>query len=178
MMNMLAETFQRCSKPSNEFTIDEDVYTFKRRSILKQYLPNKPNKWGFRAWKLCDNSNYCFGFDVYQGKKDARQSTNDPTIGDKVVYNLITPIRANPKPLHLFMDNFYTSLRMMESLKKDAIHVTGTLRKNRVGMPKVQLDGKINAQSVGYFLAPEIRHCRYGMSGYEASFRCVNGFRN
>lgn len=142
MMILLGESFRRSWKPGNEFTVDEDVCAFKGRSILKQYLPAKSRRWGFRIWKLCDNSNYCFGFDVYQGKEDARQCLDDPTIGEKVVYNLIAPIRANPKPLHLFMDNFFTSLRMLETLKKDGIYVTGTIRKNRVGMPKNQIEAQ------------------------------------
>ena len=39
--------------------------------FLKDYLPGKPNKWGFKAWGLADNANgYLLKCDIYKGKKE------------------------------------------------------------------------------------------------------------
>ena len=143
MLEMLVSSFQWYWTPGNELVIDEDVCSFKGRSILKQYLPAKPHKWGFRVWKMCDSSGYLFNLDVYQGKEEARHSYDDPTIGEKVVQYLLQRIeQKRPPPIHLFMDNFFTSLRMLADLKSKNIFVTGTIRKTRVGMPREKIDAQ------------------------------------
>ena len=37
------------------------------------------------------------------------------------------------EPLHLFLDNFFTSVLLLEELSQRNIFVTGTFRKDRVG---------------------------------------------
>ena len=52
-----------------EASIDEAVIAFKGRSIMKQYLPKKPVKRGFKVWVRADAVSGCVGeFDVYTGK--------------------------------------------------------------------------------------------------------------
>ena len=141
MLEMLVSSFQWHWTPGNQLVIDEDVCSFKGRSILKQYLPAKPHKWGFGVWKMCDSSGYLYNFDVYQGKQEPRQNYDDPTIGEKVVYHLLQRIEEKPPtPIHLFVDNFFTSLRMLVELKARHIYATGTIRKTRVGMPREKID--------------------------------------
>lgn len=37
---------------------------------MKQYLPNKPTKWGFKVWSLADSQNgYVCDIDIYTGKR-------------------------------------------------------------------------------------------------------------
>jgi len=42
-------SFQWHWTPGNELVIDEDVCSLKGSSMLKQYLPAKPHKWGFES---------------------------------------------------------------------------------------------------------------------------------
>ena len=42
--------------------IDEQMVPFKGRSVLKQYLPMKPHKWGYKLFVLCDNTRNCAQF--------------------------------------------------------------------------------------------------------------------
>lgn len=42
-------------KPSGVVCVDESMIPFKGRYTLKQYMPNKPVKWGYKVWCLCDS---------------------------------------------------------------------------------------------------------------------------
>ena len=46
----------------------------KHRSGIRQYIRNKPTKWGIKMWVLADSSNaYTYDFDVYNGKAAGRK---------------------------------------------------------------------------------------------------------
>lgn len=54
MINHLSENFLKFYKPTKEQAIDESMIRFKGRSTLKQYLPQKPIKRGFKVWVRAD----------------------------------------------------------------------------------------------------------------------------
>jgi len=44
---------------------------FKDKSLMHQYMKNKPIKWGFKFWFRFDlKSGYLYEFDMHLGKKD------------------------------------------------------------------------------------------------------------
>ena len=44
---------------------------FQGRSAMKQYMPAKLTKWGFKSWTLAEAaSGYVCNFDIYTGKMD------------------------------------------------------------------------------------------------------------
>ena len=57
-----------------EVAIDEAMVAFKGRSSIKQYMPMKPVKRGYKIWCLCDSHNgYLWNFEVYTGaSKDGK----------------------------------------------------------------------------------------------------------
>jgi len=55
-------------------SIDEAMIAFKGRSSMKQYMPKKPTKWGFKVWVQSDSrSGYIHQMEFYTGKKAAQQ---------------------------------------------------------------------------------------------------------
>ena len=44
-------------KPHRENAVDKAMVKFKGRSTLKQYMPLKPIKRGFKVWCRCDSHN-------------------------------------------------------------------------------------------------------------------------
>ena len=62
----------RCKKlyqPFQNVSVDERMVKSKGRSGIKQYLKDKPTKWGMKLWVLADSLNgYTCDFDVYIGK--------------------------------------------------------------------------------------------------------------
>jgi hypothetical protein len=64
----LTEKFKILYTPGRELA-DEAMTGFKRRFMLKQYLPGKPTKWSTKAWGIADSSNgYLLKCDIYKGK--------------------------------------------------------------------------------------------------------------
>ena len=54
--------------PHTQLSVDEAMIPFKGRSSMKQYLPMKPVKRGFKVWAMADALNgYLYDFNVYTG---------------------------------------------------------------------------------------------------------------
>nr|CAH7713898.1 unnamed protein product [Callosobruchus chinensis] len=49
VLDTLSKTFMNCYKPSKNQSIDESMIRFKGRSTLKQYMPQKPIKRGYKV---------------------------------------------------------------------------------------------------------------------------------
>ena len=55
--------------PHRDISIDEAMIKFKGRSSMKQYMPKKPIKRGFKVWVRGDAINgYVSELEVYAGK--------------------------------------------------------------------------------------------------------------
>ena len=58
-------------KPRTFLCIDESMILFKGRRKLKQYMPDKPNKWRFKIFLLCDSmEGYVHNFRFYEGGEE------------------------------------------------------------------------------------------------------------
>ena len=49
MVNSVLEKCHKICMEENN-SIDEQIIPTKERSTMKQYLPKKPHKWGFKVW--------------------------------------------------------------------------------------------------------------------------------
>ena len=109
---------------------------FKGRSSMKQYNPMKPIKRGYKLWAMGDMDGYLYNFEIYQGKNQER-SRNIPKyfgLGNSVVHQLTE--RLSGKYHEVYVDNFYTSVPLMEYLLSHKILCCGTLRLNKKYLPK------------------------------------------
>ena len=96
----------------------------------KQYCPDKPVKFGFKVFVLCDaETNYIYNIDVYTGKKEV--ITKD--LGGRTVLDLVSGLEN--KGHILYMDSFYSSVDLFRELEKRHFGCTGTIRKNRKKLP-------------------------------------------
>ena len=117
-----------------EQSIDEIIVPFKGKSKLKQYLPCKPNKWGFKIFARCGVSGIVYDFAMYEGK--------DPSIPDQLAQLLpyqgakFVALLSQTLPQNighsLFFDNFFNFLELQKYLKSIGIWSVGTLRSNRL----------------------------------------------
>lgn len=48
--------------------VDEQTVPFKGKSVLKQYLPKKPKKWGYKILVLAGSDGIPHNLEVYVGK--------------------------------------------------------------------------------------------------------------
>lgn len=92
----------------------------------KQYMPLKPIKRGFKLWCLCDSkSGYLYKFDVYCGKSGPYNSGSTETMVSSLLHGL------EHHNISVYTDNFYTSVSLAQSLLRNGIYLTGTMRSNR-----------------------------------------------
>lgn len=64
----LITNFKRCYILHRELSVDKAMIGFKGRLIFIQYLPNKPTKWGMKAYLLADSSTgYVWNWRLYTG---------------------------------------------------------------------------------------------------------------
>lgn len=136
MLDILNETFKKCWKPGKHQSIDESMIKFKGRSSLKQYMPAKPTKRGFKSWMRGDESGYICQFQLYTGKADSSEKQLDTRVVKDLTRELVGKNHV------VIQDNFFTNPDLLLSLKKDNIFSCGTVRKNRRGLPKSEVPDK------------------------------------
>jgi hypothetical protein len=134
LIESLQFTFSRMYLPSRYLTLDEAMVAFKGRSSIKQYVPSKPHKWGYKIYCLASDD-YLLHFDVYEGKED-----NPSSLG--ATYDLVMRMtRTYQFQQHvLFTDSWFTSPILLDALKQKGIYTCGSVRKNRVGMPHIPIE--------------------------------------
>ncbi|XP_055377144.1 piggyBac transposable element-derived protein 4-like [Condylostylus longicornis] len=132
----LSETFTKYYKPKKNISIDESMIRFKGRSCLRQYMPKKPIKWGYKIWVRADEQGYVDEFQIYTGKIG---NFVEKELGPRVITDLTRSLVG--KNYQIYFDNYFTSISLLRKLKKENIYACGTIRKGRKNM---QIDFKSN----------------------------------
>ena len=130
VINHLKDKFKSTYYPHCEVSIDEAMIPFKGRSSMKQYLPLKPVKRGFKVWAMADATNgYMYDFNVYTGATAGRETA----LGEKVVLTLSDSIMGRHH--QLFFDNYFTSVNLLSTLLEKGTYACGTICTNRKQYP-------------------------------------------
>ncbi|CAG9568339.1 unnamed protein product [Danaus chrysippus] len=134
MIDALNKKFEMVYHGTRELSVDESMIKFKGRSVLKQYLPMKPIKRGYKLWCLADQRGYIKKFQIYQGKdEELNTKFTGYGLGEKVVLELTEQDWSKGKVV--YFDNFFTSVALLEKLKTENTYACGTIRSNRKGLP-------------------------------------------
>ncbi|XP_038123402.1 piggyBac transposable element-derived protein 3-like [Cyprinodon tularosa] len=117
-------------EPEENHTIDEQMIPFTGRIGMKQYLKNKPQKWGIKVYTRAGVSGLVYDFEVYTGKGTV---TNERGLGvaGEVVLRLVSEV---PKGLNYrcYFNNWFTSPELIVELKKMGIQTVATINRNRL----------------------------------------------
>jgi hypothetical protein len=117
--------------PTQHLALDEAIVAYKGRSPIKQYIPSKPHKWGYKIYCLA-SEDYLLHFEIYEGKED------DPSESGATYDTVIRMTQPyQNQQLILFTDNWFTSPTLMNALQQRGIRMCGSVRSNRKGMPKI-----------------------------------------
>ncbi|XP_014680853.1 PREDICTED: piggyBac transposable element-derived protein 4-like [Priapulus caudatus] len=130
LITYLTRRFQRVYRPRCQIAIDETMIKFKGRLKIKQYIQNKPTKWGIKLFTLAESkTGYVLNVIPYAGKR----ADTDVSKTTQTVMDVLEPYLRRGH--HLFMDNYYTSVELMKRLEQEGTLSCGTVRSNRKGLP-------------------------------------------
>src|SRR5215469_7131658 len=111
-------------------TIDEKLEKFRGNCPFRQYIANKPGKYGIKIYALVDSRIfYTQNLEIYAGKQPEGpyQLSNSPA---DVVERMISPISGSGR--NVTVDNWFTSVPLsMKLLKDHNLTLLGTIRKNK-----------------------------------------------
>ena len=115
--------------PGKDMSVDEGMVKFKGRLFFKQYMPKKPVKYGIKVWMAADSkTGYVSNYDIYLGKP-LTSARGEVGLATNVVLNLTEPFQHCNR--HIYFDNFFTSVKLVEELLRRGTYACGTLRANR-----------------------------------------------
>ncbi|XP_035233686.1 piggyBac transposable element-derived protein 3-like [Stegodyphus dumicola] len=94
-------------------------------------------------------SGYTYEFDVYQGKQtNSDSSKRGFGLGGTVVDEMTNSLAG--KNHIIIMDNFFSSVPLVEYLKTKITYAVGTIRPDRLGLPKLIDDKKMKRGDLDY----------------------------
>uniref|UniRef100_A0A3Q1HBI0 Uncharacterized protein n=1 Tax=Anabas testudineus TaxID=64144 RepID=A0A3Q1HBI0_ANATE len=122
-------------QPYPNLFIGERMVITRGSVSTKQYIKDKPTKWGYKLFVLADSSSgYTWNFFVYSGQ------SRSPT-GNSLSYSAAMDLLPFPllgSGYRLFTDSFYTSPTLFTDLSEKTIGCCGIIRRNRTGFPQTK----------------------------------------
>jgi len=149
LIEMIKQQFKKVPLEEN-LIIDELMVPFKGRSSLKQYLPKKLHKWGYKIFVLSGNSGFAYDFEVYTGKQDnvLLEGEHDCGASGNVVIRLTRAVPNNVGH-KLFFDNYFCSPELQITLAHRGILCLGTVRSNRLPNCAIMSDSELKRKGQG-----------------------------
>ena len=138
LINTIRSNTQMAYYPHQQVAVDEAMVLFKGHSTIKQFMPLKPIKRGYKVWCICDSINgLAYEIEVYLG---ATEEGSDGSLGERVVLRLVDKMKGESH--HIYMDNFFTSPSLSLALRDCQTFLIGTAQVNRKGFPESLRDTK------------------------------------
>ena len=137
ILNHILPKFRHYYIPECEVSLDEGMIPTKNHLSFRQYIKDKPIKWGIKTFILCESkTGYIVNAEVYTGKLK-----NDPTFVPElgVTGSLVVQLSQHYQNQNycLYTDRFYTSVSLAEYLMEHfQIRSVVTALTNRKRFPK------------------------------------------
>lgn len=140
LVNALNARFQTVPLEKS-LSADEQLCSTKCKSIIKQYMPKKPYKWGFKLHVLSgSHSGFCYFFEIFTGQENdaCNRLPNETDLGSSanIVIRLLRIVPEFQNHIVCF-DNYFSTLPLVAQLSKRGIHAVGTMRKSRLHNDKL-----------------------------------------
>lgn len=117
--------------PCKELSLDESMVLWRGRLQFRQYIKNKRHKYGIKLYMLTEPNGLVIKFAVYAGATDILAGEGHT---QKVVLHLME--ERLERGHSIYADNFYNSPELTKTLLEKKTYITGTLRVDRIGVPK------------------------------------------
>lgn len=138
LLNSLNAKFLHFGPISEHHSVDESMVPYFGRHGCKQFIRNKPIRYGYKQWMGTCTFGYIFWFEPYQGASTpVKEEYKSFGLGGSVVLQYCDVLQEKTKQAsfpnyHLCFDNFFTSIPLLMELKIRGIRGTGTIRDNRL----------------------------------------------
>lgn len=109
------------------YSIDEAMEPYFGHHSMKQFIRGKPIRFGFKLWCLASSGGYLIKFEPYTGRVERAPGE---TLGGTVTETLSDGVL--PAGSNLYIDNYFTSLTLLETLASKNIVCFGTIRADRI----------------------------------------------
>lgn len=128
-------------------TVDEMLEGFRGRCKFRQYIANKPAKYGIKIYAVVDSRMfYTHNIEIYAGKQPTGPY-NLKNDAHSVVTRLLRHCSGTGR--NVTTDNYFTSVPLANDLVHNHnITLVGTLRKNKREVPPIFLDSQIRKPHV------------------------------
>lgn len=139
--DVLSSRFRSTYYTEEHIVIDEGMVPWRGRLRFRQYIPNKPDKFGMKLYVLSESSSgYVSDFDVYTGADfdpDPAAEVGENLLGHsyQVVMGLLRRGNLLNKGYTLYLDNYYSSPILFDRLSAEDTPAVGTVRLHRKEMP-------------------------------------------
>lgn len=151
ILKHIKNTFKYSFTPYRDLCVDESIMPFKGYLSIKQFIPNKRNRFGIKLFMLCDvKTRYIIDFIIYCGART--EIIVDPdnlgVTGGVVTTLLQDLMQANRR---VYMDNWYSSPKLYKYLYDRKTYACGTvmlnrMRKANIGQFKTLKKGEIDVK--------------------------------
>lgn len=119
---------------TKELSIDEQMIPFTGKTVLRQYVKNKPNPVGLKNFVLATPQGLVLDFFVYQGASTWPTGKPEPELG--IGGSVVKKLTENVHPgSTIFMDRYFTSCQLSDYLQEKQINAVGTIINRRVPNP-------------------------------------------
>ncbi|KAH1021938.1 hypothetical protein HUJ04_011421 [Dendroctonus ponderosae] len=117
-------------------TVDKtDRFSKFVRHGCKQFIHGKPIRYGYKLWVEATRLGFVSWFEPYQSASTNISKTySDYGLGPAVFleYADVLLKKWPDKKHHLYFDNFFTTIALMEKVSEMGLYATGALRENRI----------------------------------------------
>ena len=126
----IANSNNKLLPPPEELSIDKCMVPYYGHHPTKQFIRDKPVRFGYKLWSICTADGYLLHAEPYCGSATQLKNTGCDQ-GADVVLGLVEKCGLRPGH-HVTFDNFFSSLPLLEQLSAACFGGTGTIRENRV----------------------------------------------
>ena len=131
-------------------SVDEQMIPFKGKNRLRQYLPKKPKRWGFKVIaRCCSRTGFTHDFMIYQGT--APDLSPEESVGYQPADFVIQLCKTLPlnKNYIVYFDNWFNFPELQLQLKRMGFHSVGTLRLNRARGCNLKTEAELRKEGRG-----------------------------
>lgn len=127
LIDMLNARLSLLSMPNKHMCINEMMIPSKSKYGPRVYQIGKPHPWGFKLFSIADMIGICFRVHLYSGKfPQVHPYSNLGSTNNRVLWLVEHVPRI--QGYFVYMDNYFTSIPLMEELLELGIKSMGTIR--------------------------------------------------